>query len=136
LHSLFENLEVTKTFPNFANRLTTNVDMQRTGTINNALNMRGLQKLPPPVYRNHIKTRHTLRGALCALICLFTLTFVACNKDADDSVNPNRMYEFYAESCGLTQTSADSVIQFSYKLGRYVTANPESQRDRYYPPPS
>ena len=31
----------------FANRLTTNVDMTRTGTINNALNMRGLQELPP-----------------------------------------------------------------------------------------
>ena len=121
--------------------------------------MRGLQELPPPICRNYINNRFTgtanphssllhqvqsscgrvfsclsLRSALCALICLFTLTFLACNKDADDAVNPNRMYEFYAESCGLTQTSADSVIQFSYKLGCYVTANPESQRDHYYPP--
>ena len=33
----------------------------------NTLNMRGLQELPPPVSRNHIKIRYTLRGALCAL---------------------------------------------------------------------
>ena len=41
--------------------------MNRTETINNALNMRGLQEIPPPVSRNHIKIRYTLRGALCAL---------------------------------------------------------------------
>ena len=29
--------------------------------------MRGLQEIPPPVSRNHIKIRYTLRGALCAL---------------------------------------------------------------------
>jgi hypothetical protein len=133
--------------------------MIRTGTINNALNMRGLKEIPPPICRNFINSKFlrkakpyspllhltyascgrvfsclSLRSALCAIICLFALTFVACSKDADDSVYSNRMYEFYAESCGLKQTSADSVIQFSYKLGRYVTANPESQRNRYYAP--
>lgn len=87
--------------------------MTRTEAIYNELNMRGL---------------------IWPILTVFALTYVACNKDSDDSVNSKRMYEFYAESCGLTQTSADSVIQFSYKLGRYVTANPESQRDRYYPP--
>ena len=40
-------LFINNKFTIFANRLTTNVDMQRTGTINNSLNMRGLQELPP-----------------------------------------------------------------------------------------
>ena len=62
-----ENLEVSRKCTIFANRISTNVDMQRTETIYNALNMRGLQEIPPPVSRNHIKIRYTLRGALCAL---------------------------------------------------------------------
>jgi hypothetical protein len=41
-------LEISKILPNFANKLTKNVDKTQTGTINNALNMRGLQELPPP----------------------------------------------------------------------------------------
>ena len=64
---MLKNLEVSIKCTIFANRITTNVDMTRTGTINNALNMRGLQEIPPPVSRNHIKIHYTLRGALCAL---------------------------------------------------------------------
>ena len=41
-------LFINNKFTIFANRLTTNEDMNRTGTIYNALNMRGLQELPPP----------------------------------------------------------------------------------------
>ena len=41
-------LVVTKTFPIFVHDKSTNEDMTRTGTINNALNMRGLQEITPP----------------------------------------------------------------------------------------
>ena len=40
-------LFINNKFTIFANRLTTNEDMNRTGTIYNALNMSGLQELPP-----------------------------------------------------------------------------------------
>jgi hypothetical protein len=41
---------LSKSFCIFANRLTTNVDMQRTETINNSLNMRGLQEITLPPF--------------------------------------------------------------------------------------
>ena len=47
-------LFINNKFTIFANRLTTNEDMNRTGTIYNTLNMRGLQELPPPICRNYI----------------------------------------------------------------------------------
>ena len=31
--------------------------MNRTGTINNSLNMRGLQELPPPICRNYVNSK-------------------------------------------------------------------------------
>lgn len=52
-------LFINNKFTIFANRLTTNVDMQRTGTINNSLNMRGLQELPPPICRNNVNNKFT-----------------------------------------------------------------------------
>ena len=42
-NNVAKNFVVTKTFPIFAEDKSTNVDMTRTGTINNALNMRGLK---------------------------------------------------------------------------------------------
>jgi hypothetical protein len=47
---MLENLEVSEKCTIFANRLTTNEDMTRTGTIYNALNMRGLQEITPPLF--------------------------------------------------------------------------------------
>ena len=64
---MLKNLVLCSLIRIFVHEITTNVDMTRTGTIYNALNMRGLQEIPPPVSRNHIKIRYTLRGALCAL---------------------------------------------------------------------
>ena len=75
-------------------------------TIYNALNVRGLQKSPPPICRNNVNNKLTgtanphssllhqayascgrafsclsLKGALCALVCLFALSFAACEKE-------------------------------------------------------
>ena len=75
-------------------------------TIYNALNVRGLQKSPPPICRNNVNNIFlrlviplrtllhqayascgrafsclSLKGALCALVCLFALTFAACEKE-------------------------------------------------------
>ena len=43
-------LFINNKFTIFANRLTTSVDMKRTGIINNSLNMRGLQEITPPLF--------------------------------------------------------------------------------------
>ena len=76
-------------------------------TIYNALNVRGLQKSPPPICRNNVNKHHlstrklaepallhqahascgrvflclSLKGALCSLVCLFALSFAACEKE-------------------------------------------------------
>ena len=93
--------------------------MQRTGTIYNALNMRGLQEITPPlICGNYVNKYHislgnlagptllhqayascgrafsclSLKGTLCALVCLFALSFAACEKELIPS---NQMYQFY-----------------------------------------
>ena len=52
-------LFINNKFTIFANRITTNEDMKRTEAIYNALNMRGLQELPPPICRNNVNNKFT-----------------------------------------------------------------------------
>jgi len=96
---------------------TTKVRMNRRETTYNALNVRGLQEITPPICGNNVNSKllrtakpslallHqayascgrvfsclSLKGALCALVCLFALTFAACEKELIPS---NQMYQFY-----------------------------------------
>ena len=132
--------------------------MKLRNTTYNALNMRGLKSLPPPIcklFRNGITADNTtsLRKknttpallhqasascgrVLCVLfLTLFAFAFVACEKDAstDGSIH-TQMQSFYAESQGLMETSADSVVNYYKKFAGFHNQHPECEADEYYSP--
>ena len=53
--------------------------MTRTGTINNALNMRGLQELPPPICGNYVN-KHHLSTRKLAEPALLHQAYVSCGR--------------------------------------------------------
>jgi len=44
------------------------------------------------------------------------------------------MSAFYAESCGLMETSADSVANYYTKFARFHNQHPECEAEPLYPP--
>ena len=118
----------------------------------NALNIRGLKELPPPLCKLtgitttprdtatspllHQASASCGRVFMCLLLTLFLLTFTACEKEVastDISVHAT-MQAFYAESRGLTETSKDSVVNYYYKFAGFYKQYPECEADEYFPP--
>ena len=79
-----------------------------------------------------------LRPFVAGVICVITLAaaLVGCQSDAaipEDYVH-TRMGEFYAESRGLTETSADSVVSYYHKFASFHGQYPECEADQLFQP--
>ena len=132
--------------------------MKMQNATHNALNIRGLKELPPPIcklFRNGITADNTTSfrkknttpallhqasascgRVLCVLfLALFAFVFVACEKDGStDSSVHTQMQSFYAESQGLMETSADSVVNYYKKFAGFHNQHPECEADELFPP--
>lgn len=72
---------------------------------------------------------------LC-LLCVGAAFFVSsCTADSveEDAIHTN-MLEYYAESRGLLETSADSVCNYYTKFAKFHNRHPECEEDELYPP--
>ena len=60
----------------------------------------------------------------------------SCQQDeaATEDALHARMLDLYTESRGLTETSADSVVNYYTKFTGFHNQNPECEADEYYPP--
>ena len=121
--------------------------MKMRNTTYNALNMRGLKELPPPLCKLtgitttprdtatspllHKATASCGRVFVCLLLTLFLLTFVACEKDI--SHDYPELQAYYTESCHLNVATRDSVLRFTNKVADFVEVNPEAKYDPIYP---
>ena len=70
--------------------------------------------------------------------CIFTImaNLAGCQNDPaipEDYVH-TRMGEFYAESRGLTETSADSVVSYYHKFANFHGQYPECKADQLFQP--
>ena len=75
------------------------------------------------------------RVSLC-LLATFALSFTSCEKDIitpEDTLHTH-MQAYYVESRGLTETSADSVVNYYTKFAGFHNQNPECEADEYFPP--
>ena len=72
---------------------------------------------------------------LC-LLCVGAAFFVSsCTADSveEDAIHTN-MLEYYAESRGLLETSADSVCNYYTKFAKFHSQHPECEADELFPP--
>ena len=76
-----------------------------------------------------------LRRSSIFIFTMIIVSFVcfSCSEETSVSQYPE-MQAYYAESCNLGVTSADSIVRFVHKFGGYVKANPASTNDQYYQP--
>ena len=128
--------------------------MKLQNTTYNALNMRGLKELPPPVCKiieNGISAGNTTfhgtkpthsallhqasascgRVFLCLFLAMFAFTFVACEKEI--SHDYPELQAYYTESYHLNVATRDSVLRFTNKVADFVEVNPEAKYDPIYP---
>lgn len=72
------------------------------------------------------------------LLFLATLPIIfgSCQNDTVTPVDVvhTRMCELYAESTGLTETSADSVVNYYNKFACFHNNYPECESDKLFPP--
>ena len=76
------------------------------------------------------------RGFLCICLAALPLFMGSCQQDEtaiEDALQVN-MIEYYAESRGLMETSADSVCNYYKKLAGFHNTSPECEFDKLYPP--
>ena len=105
--------------------------MTINSTKHNALIHRVIQKIAPPNSHRSLKR--------CFLLLSFVIVasfMVSCDKDAvnaNDAIHAN-MLDYYAESRGLMETSADSVVNYYNKLAGFHRQYPECEADELFRP--
>lgn len=110
------------------------------------------QKLPPPTPLNDIlatsaskattsallHSAYTRVGRAVLFLCLAALPLFmgSCQQDeaaTEDALHAD-MLQYYAESRGLAETSADSVCNNYTKFASFHNQHPECEADELYPP--
>ena len=110
------------------------------------------QKLPPPTPLNDILATSASKATTSALLhsaytrvvravlflCLAALPLFmgSCQQDeaaTEDALHAD-MLQYYAESRGLAETSADSVCNNYTKFASFHNQHPECEADELYPP--
>lgn len=110
------------------------------------------QKVPPPTPLNDILATsaskattpallHTAytrvgRALLCLCLAALPLFMGSCQQDeaaTEDALHAD-MLQYYAESRGLAETSADSVCNYYTKFASFHNQHPECEADELYPP--
>ncbi len=77
-----------------------------------------------------------IKKLLIGIFTIMVLAFVSsCTADSveEDAIHTN-MLEYYAESRGLLETSADSVCNYYTKFAKFHNRHPECEEDELYPP--
>ena len=110
------------------------------------------QKVPPPTPLNDILATsaskattpallHTAytrvgRALLCLCLAALPLFMGSCQQDeaaTEDALHAD-MLQYYAESRGLMETSADSVCNYYTKFAGFHNQHPECEADELFPP--
>lgn len=110
------------------------------------------QKVPPQTPLNDIlatprskatsptllHSAYTRVGRAVLFLCLASLPFFmgSCQQDesaTEDALHAN-MLQYYAESRGLMETSADSVCNYYTKFASFHNQHPECEADELFPP--
>lgn len=110
------------------------------------------QKLPPPTPLNDILATprskattpallHSVytrggRAFLCLCLAALSLFMSSCQQDeaaTEDALHAD-MLQYYAESRGLAETSADSVCNYYTKFAGFHNQHPECEADELFPP--
>ena len=110
------------------------------------------QKVPPPLTYVNINSSSTSkatpyallhtaytrvgRALLCLCLAALPLFMGSCQQDeaaTEDALHAD-MLQYYAESRGLAETSADSVCNYYTKFASFHNQHPECEADELYPP--
>ena len=110
------------------------------------------QKVPPPTPLNdilatsaskattpallHSAYTRVGRALLCLCLAALPLFMGSCQQDeaaTEDALHAD-MLQYYAESRGLMETSADSVCNYYTKFAGFHNQHPECEADELFPP--
>ena len=130
----------------FANRLAINKRMTITTSTHNAIVLRMIQKITPPILTCVKKSifksffsfsllhgAYALCGrAFCVLLFgIMLLVGAGCSQESLQSTS--EMELLHAESSALGSVSPDSIQRFATKVETYASQNPASQADPLWP---
>ena len=85
-----------------------------------------------------LHSAYTRVGRAVLFLCLAALPLLmgSCQQDeaaTEDALHAD-MLQYYAESRGLMETSADSVVNYYKKFAGFHNQHPECEADEYYSP--
>ena len=130
-------MKTTKTMNSKQNNLTGRCDLLQSPpplTDVNIINC-SIYKATTPALLHSVYTR-VGRAALCLCLAALPLFMGSCQQDeaaTEDALHAD-MLQYYAESRGLAETSADSVCNYYTKFAGFHNQHPECEADELFPP--